>query len=119
MDLNDDRLADYKAISKYFDAKESRLSSDGLDLKQRVLRYFFVETFPELTPKDVTPQDVREFLDELDERGLERSSKRRYLEVLSAFYSWALGNRDLDAITFNPPGVVLETFARDLETEPD
>lgn len=85
MDL-DDGLSEYEVIMKYFDAKESSLSNDVLELNQRVLRFFFIETFPDLTPKETTTEHVRDFLVQLDERGLKHSLKRRYLEVLSAFF---------------------------------
>jgi site-specific recombinase XerD len=87
VDLEGDGLADYEAISTYFDANDGRQSSDALDLQRRALRYFLVEMLPELTPEEVTPQHVSAFLDDLDERGLATSSRRRYLKVLSAFYN--------------------------------
>ncbi|MBX0325194.1 phage integrase N-terminal SAM-like domain-containing protein [Halomicroarcula sp. F13] len=116
MDL-DDRLSEYEAILKYFDEKESSLSDDVLELNQRVLRFFFIEAFPDLSPKETTTEHVRDFLSQLDERDLKHSSKRRYLEVLSAFFSYSLRDEDIGAISFNPPGIVLKTYPRKPESE--
>lgn len=116
MDL-DDELSEYVAIAKYFDAKESTLSDNVLELNQRMFRFFFVETFPDLKPKETTTEHVRAFLGQLDEHGLKRNSKRRYLEALSSFFSYALSDQDLETISFNPPGVVLETYPQESRSE--
>jgi integrase/recombinase XerD len=117
MDLEEDGLAKHDVIVEYFETKEADLSSDVLDLNRRVLGYFFVETFPELAPKDTTTEHVREFLDRLESQNLEYNSKRRYLEALSSFFSYALQQKDIEYITFNPPGVVLEEYPRYPRTE--
>jgi integrase/recombinase XerD len=112
VDIEEDDLAKHKAVGDYFETKESELSLGVLTLNRRVLGYFFVDTFPEIEPSEITTIHVREFLDHLDERGLEYSSKRRYIEVLSAFFSHALQNSKFDGIIWNPPGVVLEEYPR-------
>jgi integrase/recombinase XerD len=111
VDLEED-LAKHDAIVDYFETKESKLSSDVLTFNRRVLGYFFVDTFPETEPSEITTEHVREFLDLLDERDLEYSSKRRYLEALSSFFSHALQRSEFDDIIGNPPGVLLEEYPR-------
>ncbi len=112
MDIEEDDLANHDMILDYFEIKETELSSDVLMLNRRVLEYFFIDSFPETEPSEVTTEHVHEFLDHLDKRGLEYSSKRRYIEALSSFFSHALQSAKFDEIIGNPPGVVLEEYPR-------
>ncbi|MFU1780189.1 phage integrase N-terminal SAM-like domain-containing protein [Haloarcula japonica] len=112
MSIAETDLTKHNSIEAYFQAKQSELSPNVLNLKRRVLTYFFVKTFPSLRPKDTTTEHVREFLDHLDDSGLKYSSKRRYLEALSSFFSYSLRDQDLDGINGNPPGIVLEEYPR-------
>lgn len=65
-------------------------SDRTLNTYSRTLREFFHEVFPEAAPDEVTVEDVEDYVGVLDAWDLAQNTKRRYLESLSAFYSWAM-----------------------------
>ena len=85
----------------------------------RTLKRFFEERFPNKEPSDITVYDIEEYLVTLDERDLSQNTKRRYIESLSAFYSYAMKRPRFEEITGNPAAVVLEEIPQKYRDRPD
>lgn len=85
----------------------------------RTLREFFHDEFPEVAPDEVTVQHIEEYVGSLARRNLSQNTKRRYLETLSAFYTWALHRPRFEGITGNPAAVVLEEVPKVIHDRPD
>jgi integrase/recombinase XerD len=94
-------------------------SERTLTTYSRNLREFFHDEFPTLTPDEVRVQHMEEYVGSLTARGLAQNTKRRYLESLSAFYSWAMKRPRFDGITGNPAAVVLEELSYVAPDRPD
>lgn len=62
---------------------------------------------------------IEEYVGLLDDRGLQHNTKRRYLECLSAFFTWAMKRPRFEAITGNPAAVILEELPREIRDRPD
>lgn len=90
-----------------------------LNTYSRNLREFFHEEVPDVEPGAVTVRHVEEYVRSLTRRDLAQNSKRRYLESLSAFYSWAMKRPRYPAITANPAAVVLEEIPKQVRDRPD
>ncbi|ELZ80170.1 XerC/D-like integrase [Haloferax gibbonsii ATCC 33959] len=90
-----------------------------LNAYSRILRKFYHEQFPELTPGETQVYHIEEYVARLTERGLTQNSKRRYLESLSAFFSYAMKRPRFENITGNPAAVVLEEIPKQIHDRPD
>jgi len=55
----------------------------------------------------------------LNQRELSQNTKRRYLESLSAFYSWAFQRPRYESVTGNPAAVILEEIPKNVPERPD
>jgi len=110
----------HSAINDFIQRKRDMGRSDRtLNTYSRTLREFFHDEFPDLTPSEVEVRHIEEYVSTLTARDLSRNSKRRYLESLSAFYSWAMKRPRFDEINGNPAGVVLEEIPKVIRDRPD
>lgn len=99
--------------------KTTGRSPRTLNAYSRTLQKFYHEQFPELSPAETEVRHIEEYLYELDERDLSQNTKRRYLESLSAFFSYAMKRPRFDGINSNPAGVVLEEIPKVIHDRPD
>lgn len=90
-----------------------------LNAYSRVLRKFFHEVYPDKSPAEVTVEDIENYVSILTERGLKRNTKRRYLESISAFYTWAMKRPRFEDVTGDPAAVVLEELPKEVHQRPD
>lgn len=90
-----------------------------LNAYSRTLRKFFHDEFPDVDPDEVTVRHIEEYVGTLTRRDLSQNTKRRYLETLSAFYSWAMKRPRYDEINGNPAAVVLEELPKVVHNRPD
>jgi integrase/recombinase XerD len=110
----------HSAIDDFIQRKRDMGRSDRtLNTYSRTLREFFHDEFPDLTPSEVEVRHIEEYVSTLTARDLSQNSKRRYLESLSAFYSWAMKRPRFDDINGNPAGVVLEEIPKVIRDRPD
>lgn len=85
----------------------------------RTAKKFFHEEFPDLKPESIEVRHIEKYLARLNQRDLSQNTKRRYLESLSAFYSWALQRPSYEQITGNPAAVILEEIPKNVPDRPD
>lgn len=85
----------------------------------RVLRKFYHEHFPDATPATTGTEHIEQYVAILDERELSPNTKRRYVESLSSFFSYAVKRERFPEITGNPAAVVLEELPRVRRDRPD
>lgn len=79
----------HDAVNDFLQRKEDMgRSHRTLNAYSRTLKEFFHDEFPDVTPDDVEVRHIEEYVATLSARDLSQNSKRRYLESLSAFYSW-------------------------------
>ena len=90
-----------------------------LNSYSRVLKRYYHEHFPDLVPEETEVRHIEEYLRILDDRGVSQNTKRRYLESLSAFFSYAMKRPRFENITGNPAGVVLEEIPKQIRQRPD
>lgn len=110
----------HTAINDWLRSKETTgKSRRTLNEYSRTAKKFFHEEFPDLTPEDVEVRDIETYLSRLNQRDLSQNTKRRYLESLSAFYSWALQRPRYTQITGNPAAVILEEIPKNVQDRPD
>ena len=110
----------HTAVNDWLRSKQTTgKSKRTLNAYSRTARKFFHEEFPELDPEDVEVRDIEKYLSTLNQRGLSQNTKRRYLESLSAFYSWALQRPRYQQITGNPAAVILEEIPKNIPERPD
>jgi integrase/recombinase XerD len=83
------------------------------------LKRYYHEHFPDLSPEETEVRHIEEYLRILDDRGVSQNTKRRYLESLSAFFSYAMKRPRFENITGNPAGVVLEEIPKQIRQRPD
>jgi len=83
-------------------------SERTLNSYSRILREFFHDQFPDLSPNEVEIRHVEDYLMALTERGVSQNSKKKYLEVLSSFYGYTMKRPQFEGITSNPAAVVME-----------
>lgn len=85
----------------------------------RTLYRFYQEHFPGLHPADTEVRHLEEYLHILGARDLAQNTKRKYLENLSAFFSWAMKRPRFEGITGNPAAVILEEIPKEVKDRPD
>lgn len=110
----------HDAINDFLRSKETTgRSPRTLNEYSRTLYRFYHEHFPELTPQDTEVRHIEEYLRILVDRDLSQNTKRKYLENLSAFFSWAMKRPRFEEITGNPAAVVLEEIPKEVRNRPD
>lgn len=110
----------HEEINEFIQRKrETGRSPRTLNAYSRILRKFFHEIYPDKHPADVTVEDVENYVSILSGRGLKRNTKRRYLESISAFYSWSMKRPRFQGITGDPAAVVLEELPKEVHQRPD
>ncbi|WP_436345560.1 tyrosine-type recombinase/integrase [Natronorubrum sp. FCH18a] len=109
----------HDVVNDFLERKADIGRSDRtLNTYSRTLQKFFHEHFPELHPEEVEVLHIEKYLHILNNRDLKQNTKRRYLESLSAFFSWAM-KRPRYNITGNPAGVLLEELPKQINDRPD
>lgn len=94
-------------------------SRRNLNTYSRTSARFFHEFYPDLHPSDVTVGDVKNYVLYLNDRDASQNTKRRYVESLSAFYSWAMKRPRFGDITGDPAAVVLEELPKKKRPRPE
>jgi len=107
-------------INEFLQRKEDLgRSPRTLNAYSRTLKKFYHQHFPELTPQETQVRHIEEYLSILGKRDLSQNTKRRYLESVSAFFSWALKRPRFDDINGNPAAVLLEELPKKIRQRPD
>ena len=107
-------------INEFLRQKEAMgRSPRTLNAYSRTLKKFYHEQFPELTSAETEVRHIEGYLHELNERDLSQNTKRRYLESLSSFFSYAMKRPRFEEINSNPAGVVLEEIPKLIHDRPD
>jgi integrase/recombinase XerD len=101
------------------DSTNKSASRRTLNSYSRTAAKFFHEFNPDIQPADVTVGDVEEYVLDLNDRDSAQNTKRRYIESLSAFYTWAMKRPRFEDITGNPAAVVLEELPKKKLPRPD
>lgn len=110
----------HDSVNRFLQQKKSMGRSDRtLNEYSRILKRFYHEHFPDLTPAETEVRHVEDYLLELESRDLTQNSKRRYVESLSAFFDYAMKRPQFEDINGNPAGVVLEELSRKVRERPD
>jgi len=94
-------------------------SERTLNAYSRILKKFYHEEFSELQPEDTEVHHIEDYVMRLAQRDLSQNTKRRYLESLSAFFSYAMKRPRFEDITGNPAAVVLEEIPKQIRDRPD
>lgn len=85
----------------------------------RVLKKFYHEHFPDAIPATTGTEQIEQYLAIHDEREVSQHTKRRYVESLSSFFSYAVKRERFPEITGNPPSVVFQELSRVRRDRPD
>ena len=85
----------------------------------RILKKFYHEHFPEATPATTQIEHVERYLAILEQREVSGNTKRRYIESISSFFSYAVKRERFPEITGNPAAVALEELPRVRRDRPD
>jgi len=110
----------HDAINDFIQQKQTTgRSPRTLNEYSRILKRYYHEHFPDLTPAATEVRHIEEYLRILDDRGVSQNTKRRYLESLSAFFSYSMKRPRFEDITGNPAGVVLEEIPKQIRERPD
>lgn len=110
----------HEILNDWLRSKETTgKSRRTLNAYSRTANKFFHEEFPELEPRNVEVRDIEQYLSRLNQRSLKQNTKRRYLESLSAFYTWALNRPRYEEITGNPARVILEEIPKEIPSRPE
>lgn len=110
----------HDVVTEFLTSKETTgRSPRTLNEYSRTLHRVYHEHFPELTPEETEVRHIEEYLRILVERDVAQNTKRKYLENLSAFYSWAMKRPRFEEITGNPAAVVLEEIPKEVRDRPD
>ena len=83
-----------------------------LNAYSRAACRFFHDFIPDTAPQDVAVGDIEAYVLELQDREVAQNTKRRYVESLSAFYTWAMKRPPFEDIMGNPAAVVLEELPK-------
>lgn len=103
----------HQDINDFLEYKQSLdRSPRTINAYSRVLKKFYHEHFPKATPSTTGTEHIEQYLAILDEREVSRNTKRRYVETLSSFFSYAVKRERFPQITGNPAAVVLEELPR-------
>lgn len=107
-------------INRFIQRKKATgKSTRTLNSYSRVLREFFHDQFPDLEPQEVEVIHIDDYVANLNDRDLSQNSIKKYLEVVSSFYSYAMKRPHFDGITGNPAAVVMEEISRVHRDRPD
>lgn len=110
----------HDCINDWLQSKHSTgKSRRTLNAYSRVACEFFHEFVPETAPADVAVGDIEAYVLELDDRAAAQNTKRRYVESLSSFYTWALFRPRFEDVTGNPAKVVLEELPKEKKPRPE
>lgn len=110
----------HDAINDFLKRKKSLGRADStLEEYSRVLRKFYHEHFSDLTPQETQVFHIEEYVYLLGERDASQNTKRKYLENLSTFFSWAMKRPRYEEINANPAAVVLEEIPKEIKSRPD
>jgi len=110
----------HECVNEWLRSKASTgKSRRTLNSYSRTLARFFHEFLPDTHPSEVTVGDIEAYLLELDDRDVAQNTKRRYLESLSAFYTWTLHRLRFEDFTGNPARVVLEDVPKERRARPE
>lgn len=110
----------HESINEFIKRKQvTGRSERTLNAYSRILRKFYHEKFPELRPEDTEVHHIEDYVMRLAQRNLSQNTKRRYLESLSAFFSYAMKRPRFEDITGNPAAVVLEEIPKEIPDRPD
>lgn len=110
----------HEDVNEFLQYKQSLgRSPRTMNAYSRVLKKFYHDHFPEATPATTGTEQIEQYLAMLDERELSRNTKRRYVESLSSFFSYAVKRERFSEITGNPAAVVLEELPRVRRDRPD
>ncbi|WP_049937273.1 tyrosine-type recombinase/integrase [Haloplanus natans] len=112
----------HDCINDWLRSKDSTNKSTSrrtLNSYSRTAVRFFHKFLPEVHPSEVTVGDVEEYVLDLNDRGVAQNTKRRYVESLSAFYTWAMKRPRFEDITGNPAAVVLEELPKKKRPRPE
>ena len=110
----------HECINDWLRSKESTdKSRRTLNTYSRTAARFFHEFLPDTDPSEVTVGDIEAYVLDLNDRGVARNTKRRYVESLSSFYTWALFRPRFEDITGNPAKVVMEEIPKKKRPRPE
>lgn len=110
----------HSEVNRFISRKQAtNRSARTLNSYSRVLREFFHDQFPELEPEDVEVVHIEDYVMALNDRELSQNSVKKYLEVLSSFYGYAMKRPHFEGITGNPAAVVMEEITRTRRDRPD
>jgi integrase/recombinase XerD len=110
----------HDAVNQFLQSKENTgKSKRTLNAYSRILQKFYHEHFPDLTPQETEVRHVEQYLGALNHRGLTQNTKRRYLESISAFFTWAMKRPRFQDINGNPAAVLLEDIPKQVRNRPD
>ncbi|NLV03842.1 tyrosine-type recombinase/integrase [Haloferax volcanii] len=110
----------HESINEFIKRKQvTGRSERTLNAYSRILKKFYHEEFPELKPEDTEVHHIEDYVMRLAQRDLSQNTKRRYLESLSAFFSYAMKRPRFEKITGNPAAVVLEEIPKQVRDRPD
>jgi len=110
----------HDCINEFLERKQATGTSlRTLNAYSRTLKKFYHEQFPDTHPSETTVGDIEEYVLELDARGCSQNTKRRYVESISAFFTWTLQRPRFEDFTGNPARVVLEDLPKEKKSRPD
>lgn len=112
----------HKCINDWLRSKDSTNKSTSrrtLNSYSRTAVKFFHDFLPKVNPSEVTVGDIEEYVLDLNDREVAQNTKRRYVESLSAFYTWAMKRPRFEEITGNPAAVVLEELPKKKRPRPE
>lgn len=110
----------HDSINQFLKSKETTgCSPRTINEYSRTLKRFYHREFPDLEPKETEVRHIEQYLHTLMQRGLAQNTKRKYLENLSSFFTWAMKRPRFEDITGNPAAVVLEEIPKQIKDRPD
>jgi integrase/recombinase XerD len=110
----------HDCINEFLERKQATGTSPRtLNAYSRILKKFYHEHYPDTHPSDTTVGDIENYILDLDARDCSQNTKRRYVESLSAFFTWTLQRPRFEDFTGNPARVVLEEIPKEKKSRPD